>query len=203
MAMSTNLLRILAVAVAAALLPAGAAHAAEASVTVAVGRTVSFDSGWSRTVRLPAATPAASGGSSFFLSVNTTPYWPWTDPYCTDSWRQWCYGGLVAGYSSATDRGFIAFGSVLGCAERPSLRSAIARMRGTAATTVSVSYNARKDRLAVKAGAVRKVIPAVHEYMDELGLDDLSEVSIDDVRVVMDGAAVVAIEGIGFAAAQP
>ena len=199
MAMSTNLLRILAVAVAAALLPAGAAHAAEASVTVAVGRTVSFDSGWSRTVRLPAATPAASGGSSFFLSVNTTPYWPWTDPYCTDSWRQWCYGGLVAGYSSATDRGFIAFGSVA----RPPLRSAIARPRGSAATTLSISYNARKDRLTIAAGAVRKVIPAVHAYMDELGLDDLSEVSIDDVRVVMDGAAVVAIEGIGFAAAQP
>ena len=83
------------------------------------------------------------------------------------------------------------------------MRSAIARPRGSAATTLSISYNARKDRLTVAAGRVRKVIPAVHEYMDGLGLDDLSEVSIDDVRVVMDGTAVVAIDGIGFAAAQP
>jgi len=203
MAMPTNPLRLLAVVLAAAVMPASAAHAAETTVTVTVGRTVSFDSGWTCTVRLPSATPAASYGSSFFLSVNTTPYRPWCDPYSADSWRQWCSGGLVAGYSSSADRGFIAFGSVPGCAERPALRSAIARMRGTAATTVSVSYNARKDRLAVKAGAVRKVIPAVHEYMDELGLDDLSEVSIDDVRLVMDGTAVVAIDGIGFAAAQP
>ena len=195
----TNPLRLLAAVLAAAVLPAGAAHAAETTVTVAVGRTVSFDSSWNCSVRVPAATPAAASGTSFFLSVNTTPYWTWADPYGTDSWRQWCSGGLVAGYSSATDRGFIAFGSVA----RPPLRSAIARMRGTAATTVSVSYNARKDRLAVKAGAVRKVIPAVHEYMDELGLDDLSEVSIDDVRVVMDGTAVVAIDGIDFSAAQP
>ena len=88
-------------------------------------------------------------------------------------------------------------------AARPSLRSTIARMRGTAATTMSVSYNARKDRLTITAGAVRKVIPAVHEYMAELGLDDFSEVSIDDVRVVMDGTAVVAVDGVSFAAAQP
>ena len=203
MATPTNPLRLLAVVLAAAVLPAGAAHAAETTVTVAVGRTVSFDSSWNCSVRVPAATPAAASGTSFFLSVNTTPYWTWADPYGTDSWRQWCSGGLVVGYSSAADRGFIAFGSVPGCAERPSLRSAIARMRGTAATTVSVSYNARKDRLAVKAGAVRKVIPAVREYMDELGLDDLSEVSIDGVRLVMDGTAVVAIDGIGFAPAQP
>jgi hypothetical protein len=38
--------------------------------------------------------------------------------------------------------------------------------------------------------------------MAELGLDDISAVSIDDVRVVMDRAAVVAVDGIGFAAAQ-
>ena len=202
MAMPTNPLRLLAVALAAAVIPAGAAHAAETSVTVTVGRAVSFDSGWTCTVRLPAATPAADG-SSFFLSLNTTPCWPWADSYSADSWRQLCYGGLVAGYSSATDRGFIAFGSVPVCAARPSLRSAIARMRGTAATTLSVSYNARKGRLTVTAGAARKVIPAVHDYLGDLGLDDLSEVSIDDVRVVMDGAAVVAIDGIGFAAAQP
>jgi hypothetical protein len=202
MAMPTNPLRLLAVALAAAVLPAGAAHAAETSVTVTVGRTVSFDAGWTCTVRLPAATPAASDGNSFFLSVNTTPYWPCTDPYGAGSWRQWCSGGLVVGYSSASDRGFIAFGSVPAAA-RPSLRSTIARMRGTAATTMSVSYNARKDRLTITAGAVRKVIPAVHEYMAELGLDDISEVSIDDVRVVMDGAAVVAVDGVSFAAAQP
>ena len=201
MAMPTNPLRLLAVLLAAAVIPASAAHAAETTVTVTVGRTVSFDAGWTCTVRLPSATPAASDGSSFFLSVNTTPYWPCTDPYGTGSWRQWRSGGLVAGYSSATDRGFIAFGSVP--AARPSLRSTIARMRGTAATTMSVSYNARKDRLTITAGAVRKVIPAVHAHMAELGLDDLSEVSIDDVRVVMDGAAVVAVDGIGFAAAQP
>ena len=203
MAMPTNPLRPLAVALAAAVIPAGAAHAAETTVTVTVGRTVSFDSGWTCTVRLPSATPAASDGGSFFLSVNTTPYRPWCDPYSADSWRQWCSGGLVAGYSSSADRGFIAFGSVPGCIARPSLRSTIARMRGTAATTMSVSYNARKDRLTITAGAVRKVIPAVHEYMAELGLDDISEVSIDDVRVVMDGAAVVAVDGVSFAAAQP
>ena len=201
MAMPTNPLRLFAVVLAAAVMPAGAAHAAEASVTVTVGRTVSFDSGWTCTVRLPSATPAASDGSSFFLSVNTTPYRPWCDPYSADSWRQWRSGGLVAGYSSATDRGFIAFGSVP--AARPSLRSTIARMRGTAPTTMSVSYNARKDRLTITAGAVRKVIPAVHAHMAKLGLDDLSEVSIDDVRVVMDGAAVVAVDGVRFAAAQP
>lgn len=201
MATPTNPLRLLAVLLAAAVMPASAAHAAETTVTVTVGRTVSFDAGWTCTVRLPPAAPAASDGSSFFLSVNTTPYWPCTDPYGTGSWRQWRSGGLVAGYSSATDRGFIVFGSVP--AARPSLRSTIARMRGTAATTMSVSYNARKDRLTITAGAVRKVIPAVHAHMAELGLDDLSEISIDDVRVVMDGAAVVAVDGIGFAAAQP
>jgi hypothetical protein len=76
-------------------------------------------------------------------------------------------------------------------------------MRGIAPTTMSVSYNARKDRLTITAGAVRKVIPAVHAHMAELGLDDLSEVSIDDVRVVMDGAAVVAVDGVRFAAVQP
>jgi hypothetical protein len=200
--MPTNPLRLLAVVLAAAVMPASAAHAAETTVSVTVGRTVSFDAGWTCTVRLPPAAPAASDGSSFFLSVNTTPYRPWCDPYSADSWRQWCSGGLVAGYSSSADRGFIAFGSVPAAA-RPSLRSTIARMRGTAATTMSVSYNARKDRLTITAGAVRKVIPAVHEYMAELGLDDISEVSIDDVRVVMDGAAVVAVDGIGFAAAQP
>jgi hypothetical protein len=199
MALPTNPLRLLAVVLAAAVMPASAAHAAETTVTVTVGRTVSFDSGWTCTVRLPSAAP---DGSSFFLSVNTTPYRPWCDPYSADSWRQWCSGGLVAGYSSSADRGFIAFGSVPAAA-RPSLRSTIARMRGTAATTMSVSYSARKDRLTITAGAVRKVIPAVHEYMAELGLDDISEVSIDDVRVVMDGAAVVAVDGIGFAAAQP
>lgn len=202
MAMPTNPLRLLAVLLAAAVLPAGAAHAAETSVTIAVGRTVSFDAGWTCTVRLPAATPAASDGNSFFLSVNTTPYWPCADPYGTGSWRQWCSGGLVVGYSSSSDRGFIAFGSVPAAA-RPSLRSTIARMRGTAATTMSVSYNARKDRLTITAGAVRKVIPAVHAHMADLGLDGNSDVSIDDVRVVMDGAAVVAVDGVSFAAAQP
>jgi len=201
MAMPTNPLPLLAVVLAAAVIPVGAAHAAEASVTVEVGRTVSFDSGWTCTVRLPSATPAASDGNSFFISVNTTPYRPWCDPYSSDSWRQWCSGGLVVGYSSSADRGFIAFGSVP--AARPSLRSTIARMRGTAATTMSVSYNARKDRLTITAGAVRKVIPAVHAHMAELGLDGNSEVSIDDVRVVMDGSVVVAVDGIGFAATQP
>ena len=202
MATPTNPLRLLAVLLAAAVIPAGVAHAAETSVTVTVGRTVAFDSSWTCTVRLPAAAPAASDGSSFFLSVNTTPYRPWCDPYSTGSWQQWCSGGLVVGYSSATDRGFIAFGSVPAAA-RPSLRSTIARMRGTAATTMSVSYNARKDRLTVTAGAVRKVIPAVHAHMAELGLDGDSDVFIDDVRVVMDGAAVVAVDGVSFAAAQP
>lgn len=202
MAMPTNPFRLLAVLLTAAVLPAGAAHAAESSVTVAVGRTVSFGAGWSCTVRLPSAAPAASDGNSFFLSVNTTPYWPYADPYGTGSWRQWCSGGLVVGYSSASDRGFIAFGSVPAAA-RPSLRSTIARMRGTAATTMSVSYNARKDRLTITAGAVRKVIPAVHAHMADLGLDGNSDVSIDDVRVVMDGTAVVAVDGVSFAAAQP
>ncbi|MEI6474892.1 MAG: hypothetical protein WCO75_05820 [Planctomycetota bacterium] len=176
--------------------------ATDSDVAITVDRTVNFHSNWTLSVRLrmpsdPAVASAAAGptlvagtnGSHGFFSVNTMPLLyvnPGFDPYGS----RFCgLNGLVVRYSSSGNS-FIAFGSQpIAVSSNP--------------PTMFISYNARKDRLMVVVGTVRKVIPNVHGALAELGLSDDPTVLISNVAARAISGRVAAIDGVQFTSVQP
>ena len=176
--------------------------ATDSSISITVDRTVNFHRNWTLSVRLrtpadPTAASAAAGptlaagtnGSQGFFSVNTMPFMyvnPYFDPYRSSFGG---LSGLVIRYSS-NGNSFVAFGSqpVL-AAGNPS--------------TIFITYNARKDRLTVIVGRVRKVIPNVHGALAALGLADDPTVYISDIAAQVTAGRVSAINGVQFNATAP
>jgi hypothetical protein len=116
-----------------------------------------------------------------FMYVN-----PYFDPYRSSFGG---LSGLVIRYSS-NGNSFVAFGSqpVL-AAGNPS--------------TIFITYNARKDRLTVIVGRVRKIIPNVHGALAALGLADDPTVYISDIAAQATAGRVSSINGVQFNATAP
>jgi hypothetical protein len=66
-----------------------------------------------------------------------------------------------------------------------------------------LTYTARKDRLTVVVGRVRKVIPNVHGQLAALGLADDPTVYIRDIAAQVTAGRVSAINGVQFNATAP
>jgi hypothetical protein len=185
-----------------AAIPAPACLAAtDATVAINVDRTVNFRSNWTLSIRLQAATPAASAipaaptfaagtnGSQGFLSVNTMPLLymnPGFDPYGS---RFGGLNGLVIRYSSSGNS-FIAFGT------QPAVLSSVS-------PALIISYSARKDRLTVIVGRVRKVITNVHGQLAALGITDDRAIYISDIAAKVMAGRVSAITNVQFNATAP
>jgi hypothetical protein len=176
--------------------------ATDSNISITVDRTVNFHRNWTLSVRLraptdPTAASAAAGptlaagtnGSQGFFSVNTMPFTyvnPYFDPYRSSFGG---LNGLVVRYSS-NGNSFVAFGSqpTLGAGNPP---------------TMFITYNARKDRLTVIVGRVRKVIPNVHGSLVALGIADDPTVYISDIAAQVTAGRVSAINGVQFNATAP
>ena len=176
--------------------------ATDSNISITVDRTVNFHRSWMLSVRLrtpsdPTAASAAAGptlaagtnGSQGFFSVNTMPFIhdnPYFDPYRSSFGG---LSGLVIRYNS-NGNSFVAFGSqpVL-AAGNPS--------------TIFITYNARKDRLTVVVGRVRKIISNVHGQLAALGLADDPTVYINDIAAQVTAGRVSAINGVQFNATAP
>ncbi|NBX31681.1 MAG: hypothetical protein EBR07_02990 [Planctomycetes bacterium] len=176
--------------------------ATDSNISITVDRTVNFHRSWTLSVRLrtpsdPTAASAAAGptfvgatnGSQGFFSVNTMPFMyvnPYFDPYRNSFGG---LNGLVIRYNS-NGNSFVAFGSqpALGPVNPP---------------TMFITYNARKDRLTVIVGRVRKIIPNVHSELAALGLADDPTVYINDIAAQVIAGRVSAINGVQFNATAP